>query len=161
MLKHMTPRERMRAADSDREAAVERLRQAVAEGRLDLDEFDQRLNRAYTAKTYGDLDRVLADLPGPAPSLRPQPASPVRQQNVVRGWLAEQWRPWATVVSICVAIWALTAIVSLSLPYFWPLWVAVPWGLVLLFRSVGGLRGGEPQRWANRIQSSRHPHPGS
>jgi hypothetical protein len=154
MLKHMTPRERMRAADADREAVVERLREAVSEGRLDLDEFDQRLSRAYSAKTYGELDRVLADLPGPAPSLRPQPPSPTRQQrHVVRGWLAEQWRPWATVVSICVAVWVLTAILTLSLPYFWPMWVAVPWGMVLVFRSVGGLRSGEPQRWATRHQA--------
>jgi hypothetical protein len=147
----------MRAADADREAVAERLRQAVSEGRLDLDEYDQRLNRAYAAKTYGELDRVLADLPGPAPSLRPQPGNPVRPQHAVRGWLAEQWRPWGTVVSICVAIWVLTAILTLSLPYFWPMWVAVPWGLVLLFRSVGGLRGGEPQRWAARTQAARLP----
>ncbi|MDP9799157.1 signal recognition particle GTPase [Catenuloplanes nepalensis] len=57
-------REEMRAADGDREAVAERLRAALNEGRLDLAEFDERLGRAYAAKTYGDLDGLLSDLPG-------------------------------------------------------------------------------------------------
>ncbi|MEU2243233.1 DUF1707 domain-containing protein [Streptomyces sp. NPDC018338] len=53
----------LRASDDEREAVVERLRDAAAEGRIDLDELDTRLEQALTAKTHADLAAVTADLP--------------------------------------------------------------------------------------------------
>jgi len=53
----------LRAADADREAVAERLRKSHAEGRLDLTEFQQRLERCYAAKTFGQLDELVQDLP--------------------------------------------------------------------------------------------------
>lgn len=55
----------LRASHDDREAVVEQLRDAAAEGRIDLDELDERLERALTAKTYAELDVLTADLPRP------------------------------------------------------------------------------------------------
>ncbi|MFI9728418.1 DUF1707 domain-containing protein [Streptomyces sp. NPDC052092] len=55
----------LRASHDDREAVVEQLRDAAAEGRIDLDELDERLERALTAKTYAELDALTADLPSP------------------------------------------------------------------------------------------------
>jgi hypothetical protein len=52
-----------RAGDSDREAADERLRVAAGEGRIDLTELEDRLERAFAAKTYCELSELLADLP--------------------------------------------------------------------------------------------------
>lgn len=68
----------MRAADRDREATAERLRVALEEGRLGLHEYDERLGRAYGARTYAELDEVVADLPGPATAERSAvvPAAP-------------------------------------------------------------------------------------
>jgi Domain of unknown function (DUF1707) len=57
----------LRAADADRERAAEQLRQGHAEGRLDLDEFQQRLERCYASKTMGELDSLLSDLPRQPP----------------------------------------------------------------------------------------------
>ncbi|AJT61701.2 hypothetical protein T261_0008 [Streptomyces lydicus] len=57
----------LRAADTDREAVAERLREATGEGRLSLEELVERLETAFTAKTFGDLEPLLADLPDPAP----------------------------------------------------------------------------------------------
>jgi hypothetical protein len=54
---------RQRAADTDRDAVAERLRVAAREGRIELWELDERLGRAYRARTYGDLAALLADLP--------------------------------------------------------------------------------------------------
>lgn len=51
-----------RAGDADREAVAERLRSAAGEGRIDLTELDERLDRAYGAKTYRELDVLVADL---------------------------------------------------------------------------------------------------
>lgn len=53
----------MRASDADREKVAEQLREAVAEGRLDLDEFQERLDATYQARTYGELVPITRDLP--------------------------------------------------------------------------------------------------
>jgi hypothetical protein len=148
----MAPRDQQRAADSDRERVAQRLQRALEEGRLDLNEYDDRVGRAYGAKTYGELDRLVKDLPVPPPAKQVYPGA-------ARRWLAAQWRPWVNVVSICVAVWLLTAVASGTLLYFWPFWVAVPWGLVLLVRTVGGLSSGEPQHWAASRTRDGPPKP--
>ncbi|MFD8686939.1 DUF1707 domain-containing protein [Streptomyces sp. NPDC059651] len=53
---------RMRASDADREAVVEQLREAAAEGRIDLEELDERLGLALTAKTHAELAPLTDDL---------------------------------------------------------------------------------------------------
>jgi hypothetical protein len=53
----------MRAGDADRERLVEQLREHHAAGRLTLEEFDERMTKAYEAKTYGELRTLTRDLP--------------------------------------------------------------------------------------------------
>ena len=53
---------RMRVSDADRHRVAEVLREAAGEGRLDLDELDERLELTYGAKTYADLVPITADL---------------------------------------------------------------------------------------------------
>ncbi|MFE9096375.1 DUF1707 domain-containing protein [Streptomyces sp. NPDC007264] len=74
-----TPVPELRASDADRERVAEVLRDALAEGRLDMEEFEERLEATYTARTYGDLAPITRDLPGagvtvPPVSLRKEPA---------------------------------------------------------------------------------------
>jgi len=57
------PTPAVRASDAERDQAVARLRDATAEGRLTLDEFSQRMELAYAAKTHDDLERLTKDLP--------------------------------------------------------------------------------------------------
>jgi hypothetical protein len=52
------------AADTDRMQAAQLLAEAAATGRLPMNEYEERLNKAYAAKTYYELDRLSADLPG-------------------------------------------------------------------------------------------------
>ncbi|MEV6422631.1 DUF1707 domain-containing protein [Streptomyces sp. NPDC051662] len=54
-----------RASDAERERVAERLREAMAEGRLDMEEFDERLEAAFTARTHGELAPLVRDLPAP------------------------------------------------------------------------------------------------
>ncbi|MFE1175944.1 DUF1707 domain-containing protein [Streptomyces sp. NPDC058773] len=56
-----------RAGDADRESVIERLRVAAGEGRIELAELEERLDRAYSAKTYAELDVLVADLPQERP----------------------------------------------------------------------------------------------
>lgn len=53
----------VRASDAERDAVVGRLNQAVGEGRLTMDEFSERLELAYAARTRGELEPLLRDLP--------------------------------------------------------------------------------------------------
>jgi hypothetical protein len=63
------PRDRsLRAGDDDREAFAAILREQHLAGRLDSDEFQDRLDACMAAKTYADLDRLVIDLPGREPS---------------------------------------------------------------------------------------------
>src|SRR5215510_11638914 len=55
----------LRAADADRDRTADVLRRAAAEGRISVDELDERISRAYAAKTFADLEAVTSDLPGP------------------------------------------------------------------------------------------------
>jgi hypothetical protein len=159
----MDQRDRMRAADTDRETVVARLRTALSEGRLELHEFDERVAEAYQAKTYADLDGLLTDLPGVAPVSRsqlaptpPAPAPvPAASPGTVPRWLAALWGTWAAAVGINVVIWLLVSISITELAYFWPMWVAGPWGAVLVVTTIGGLSRGEPGRWAEREARKR------
>ncbi|MFI6521620.1 DUF1707 domain-containing protein [Spirillospora sp. NPDC050679] len=67
---------RMRASDADRDRVADRLREALAEGRITPDEHAERIDAVYQAKTYAELEPVLSDLPGSAADLLPPPAAP-------------------------------------------------------------------------------------
>ncbi|RII19749.1 hypothetical protein DSC45_07035 [Streptomyces sp. YIM 130001] len=55
----------IRASDADRDRVAERLRDAMAEGRLSLEEFEERLEETYQARTYRELEPITRDLPAP------------------------------------------------------------------------------------------------
>jgi Domain of unknown function (DUF1707) len=65
----------LRASDRERDAVVQRVQQAFAEGRLDDIEFDERMRAALTARTHADLDVLLADLPADLPAETTTPGS--------------------------------------------------------------------------------------
>jgi Domain of unknown function (DUF1707)/Domain of unknown function (DUF4190) len=58
----------MRASDADRDRVAELLNVAYSEGRLSKDEYDARLENAFSARTYADLDQIVADLPAVPPT---------------------------------------------------------------------------------------------
>ena len=71
----------MRISDNDRQKVADVLREAAGEGRIDLEELDERLGLTFAAKTYADLVPITADLHVPA---HPQPArAPVPRQGAV------------------------------------------------------------------------------
>ncbi|MGW0787632.1 DUF1707 SHOCT-like domain-containing protein [Streptomyces sp. NPDC002911] len=61
----------MRASDAERERVAETLREAVAEGRLEMDEFEQRLDATFRARTHGELVPIVRDLPVPGSAVAP------------------------------------------------------------------------------------------
>jgi Domain of unknown function (DUF1707) len=144
------PDPRMRAGDSDRDAVAEQLREAHTEGRLTLEELEERLGKTYAARTFADLAPLTADLPPrpfgatvprPGELARPQRSSPpAARRNASSGsWidsgLRAGWYAWTVAVSINVVIWLVVTVTS-GWTYFWPMWVAGPWGAVLVVATL-------------------------
>ena len=139
----------MRASDTDRDRVASLLREHHAQGRLTAVEFNERLDLAFGAATVGQLDRLLADLPGidlyrlPDAALTryPRPPGAPRRRRGSTGWRVA-WGIWFTVSLLCVVIWVLT-----GANYPWPLWVAGPWGAVLAgtWATVAAVRDNRPQ----------------
>jgi len=133
-------RDELRAADVDRTFVANLLKQAVDEGRLSLHEYDDRLQRTYAARTYGELDQVVGDLPRPPrgsqlarPGFVPQPDGPAEPSAGGRpGWVTGAWYAWFLAVGINTVIWFIVMVSTGHWVYPWPLWVAGPWGVVLL-----------------------------
>lgn len=67
------PNREVRLSDADRERVIGWLNTALGEGRLTLPEFEQRVDAVLQAKTYGDVDPYLADLPITMPAPPPPP----------------------------------------------------------------------------------------
>lgn len=137
MLGRMNGRDGMRAADADRQAVADRLRAAVAEG------LAVPIRGAYWPPRAGADASALA-VPDPAV---PAPAD-LSGRPVTARWLVEVWRHYLKVVAIVLVVWAVVSVLSGEAVYFWPGWVAGPWGAVLLVRTVGGITSGEPRRRA-------------
>ena len=104
-----------RASDSERDEVVSDLRAHAAEGRLSVEELDQRIATALSAQTRADLAPLLDDLPP-----RPRPVTDRRD-------FQEHLRSYLAVMVLLVAIWALT-----GAGYFWPVWPALGWGIGVL-----------------------------
>lgn len=120
----------IRVGDADREVVFRRLSRAVTDGRLTLTEYDTRLQQLYQAETCGQLAGIVADLP--RSDGRDEPRRQRKQPIPV--WVVIMWMPWVAVNLLCLAIWLAT-----GTGYFWPFWVAVPWGCALLIPSTIGV----------------------
>ena len=116
-----------RASDAEREAVVSDLRAHAGEGRLGVEELDERIAAALTATTRADLAKLLADLPR-----RSRPVTDRRD-------FQEHLRSYLMVMVLLVAIWALT-----GAGYFWPVWPMLGWGIGVV--SHASAVRGRPRR---------------
>jgi len=76
----------LRASDADRERVAEVLRDALAEGRLDMEEFEERLEATYKARTYGELTPITRDLPAAGVTPPPPHVSLVKEPVQSGSW---------------------------------------------------------------------------
>jgi hypothetical protein len=153
---------RIRASDADRDRTAALLREHLAAGRLTAEEFNERLDKAYAAKTLGDLDQLLSDLPGidlyklPDHSVErrgntgfglPWLLAPRGSGRISPAWRAA-WGSWATVSLVAFLAWLLSGHPG----HLWFLWVAGVYGIVLGGRWVSG---GSPQRDRSKERDRR------
>jgi hypothetical protein len=133
----------LRASDADRERTAFTLRTALSEGRITLEEFDQRVATVYSASTYGDLAAVTADLPTGPTELGRRPAREVNRAHRPPAFRSSAppaprsvWARYLSVNLVCFVVWACIAVTTQDLADLWFLWVAGPWGAVLAAREV-------------------------
>lgn len=117
----------LRASDSDRERIAERLRNATAEGRLLAEELEDRLGTVFAARTYGELDEVVSDLPTPHERKKSTPIW-------VKASLA------LAILMAVIAVLAVVALVFIGLAGAWLMWLFIAW--TCFGRQHGGGRFG-------------------
>jgi hypothetical protein len=83
----------IRASDADREATATLLRRGHAEGRIDTAELEERVERCYVARTLGELEQLVQDLPAERP-----------RQRRARGSIAYRLVPIALVLLVVAAV---------------------------------------------------------
>ncbi len=109
----------LRISDADRAQALDLLSEQYAQGRLDKDEFDERSDAIWSAKTQGDLAPVFADLPWRSPEV------PVRTSGRGRQW-GPRWAP--PLLPLIVVLVLLTVLTKIP---FWllliGLWFVFGW----------------------------------
>jgi hypothetical protein len=111
----MTRTGHLRASDADRDQVAERLRTAAAEGRIATDELEQRLEATLNARTYAQLEAVVADLPRPQPVARRHlglPGGPVARVAVALAVAVPVMMAMIFVVTGVVAGWTLWALAA-------------------------------------------------
>jgi hypothetical protein len=134
----------LRASDADRERVAHTLQTALSEGRLTVDEFDERIGTVYAARTYGELAAVTDDLPplhelgrarGPEEWRARPPAFRVGHPPV-HGVGRGAWGAYLSVNLMCLIVWACVAAGGGGPQDLWFLFVAGPWGAVLAGREI-------------------------
>jgi Flp pilus assembly protein TadB len=132
----MSRRSTIRASDDDRERVAERLRQAAIEGRILAHELEERLGRTFRARTYGDLDEVVSDLPDGRAGV---------QRSGSRGGvtLLLHRSPLLIVAVVAVALVAVLVAAAVFVA-LWGGWLVIIGLLTLLARrrAYGGRYGG-------------------
>jgi hypothetical protein len=110
----MNGHESLRASDADRDAVTDRLREAAGEGRLEPEELEQRVDAALRAHTYGELARLVADLPADAgaPWQRPRTRPLARSALLGAGLLAAVTVALALVALVVVLVLAAAALAA-------------------------------------------------
>jgi uncharacterized protein DUF1707 len=159
---------RIRASDADRDRTAAALREHLAAGRLTTEEFEERLDEAYAAKTLGELDGRMADLPGtdleqlpdawlgraaaspPLPERRSGGSVEARPGRFSPAWRAA-WRSWLAISLSVFVIW----LVSGASSSLWFLWVALPLGVLLQGRWIMGAHASSERRPARRNHRHR------
>lgn len=125
-----------RVGDAERQQVADLLARHLGAGRIDLNEFDQRVASVYATTTREDLPQVLADLP--ELPVRRAPANALVTRSRFPIWQRIEGAAWVGVGALCLLIWGLVSLGAGELTYPWPLWVIGPWGAALIFRAAAG-----------------------
>jgi len=126
----------IRASDGDRETAVEALREAYADGRLDRTEFDRRSQAALSATLLGEFAPLLQDLEAPVPAALSTRDEAVRRY---RREVRDARNGFLSVSAMTTGIWGATSLYGGDPYFFWPVFpmlgLGVGWVMTVANRT--------------------------
>lgn len=131
----MNPQPTPRAGDRDRERAATRLGQALAQGYLELDEYDRRVRAVFAAQTTGELREHLADLPLER-IRRADPRRRAARIAAARRGMRIHLGAYLAMTVIVLTVWAAVAATT-DATYFWPIWPILGAGIGLVSHALG------------------------
>ena len=114
------PQPLVRAGDRDREKTARLLGQGLAQGYLQMDDYEQRLQTAFAADTVAELREVVADLPVHT-LRRSDPRRRAARQAAARRGVHAHVAAYLAMVVIVLSVWVAVAL-SADVWYFWPIW---------------------------------------
>jgi hypothetical protein len=123
----MKPHAQVRASDSDRDRVAGLLGEHYAHGRITAEEFDERLERLYGSRTYGELRVLTSDLPS-STVMDERPAVVRDRRPAVTDNGTNRWAAWGLASGINWVIWLIVSLNGGDFVYPWPLWVMGPVG---------------------------------
>lgn len=131
---------RLRASDSDRDAVLAQLSENFQAGRLTSDEFDDRSGQALSARTVGELDALMTDLPAaPLTGRMPEPG-PVPLSGPVPPPAGMRPTGVAALVPLVVIIAGVAVLVGVlggsGHQHTWDIWWIVPIAVLIVRRAV-------------------------
>ena len=130
---HPPAHDHVRVSDRDRDTTVQQLGDALSEGALDTAEHHRRVERAITATTRADLDRLTADLPASqAARDRAETARRAAKASADKRAWRDEWGYWIGGAVIMTAIWAVSAIRAGEWTFYWPIVPLGIWGAILV-----------------------------
>jgi Domain of unknown function (DUF1707)/2TM domain len=109
-----------RAGDRDREKTAARLGQALAQGYLELHEYEQRVQTAFQTHTTGELKQLLADLPLDR-IRRADPRRRAARAAAARRGVRIHLAAYVAMTVVVLTVWAAVAATT-GASYFWPIW---------------------------------------
>ncbi len=116
----------LKATDADRDAAGSVLRDAFADGRLTLSDYDARLDVALSVATLGEVHELIADLVAAADDFTPNPVALDIQPKAVVKYGRELRNARNRFLSLTVASTAIWLVTSLAGAPWWAVWPVVP-----------------------------------
>ncbi|HEU5128076.1 MAG TPA: DUF1707 domain-containing protein [Glycomyces sp.] len=144
----------LRIGDAERTKLSELLRSSIDKGYLSLEEYEKRVSVLMEAKTLGDAEEVLGDLPPYQAILEAQEPDPLGTPPWVK-WL---WFGVSIPIGINLGVW-LILLATVGPVYFWPVWVMVPLlvvagALTVAERTI--MRPAEEKRRQERLRRKRY-----
>jgi uncharacterized protein with von Willebrand factor type A (vWA) domain len=109
-----------RAGDHDRQQTAARLGQALAQGYLRMDEYEQRVHAVFQAHTTAELRELLADLPLDR-IRRADPRRRAARLAAARRGVRIHLGAYFAMVAVVLTVWAAVAVTT-GVGYFWPIW---------------------------------------
>jgi Flp pilus assembly protein TadB len=124
----------VRAGDHERERTAGQLGQALSQGYLAMDEYENRLQATFAANTITELRQLVADLPL-AQLRRNDPQRRAARRRAAQSGVRIHLAAYLAMVVIVLTVWLAVGLTA-GAWYFWPIWPILGAGIGLMSHAI-------------------------